>query len=145
MAGAEKLLGRGDMLFYPVGAVKPFRVQGAYISEVEVKKVTDFIKEQGNVDYLESGTFLEAPEEADGEEADALFAEAIDLVVRTGQASISLLQRRFRIGYTRAARLIDDLERRGVVGPFEGSKPREVLVTQEQAEQICDEFNNRRE
>jgi DNA segregation ATPase FtsK/SpoIIIE, S-DNA-T family len=145
MAGAEKLLGRGDMLFYPVGAVKPFRVQGAYISEVEVKKITDFIKEQGNVDYLESGTFLEAPEEADGEEADALFAEAIDLVVRTGQASISLLQRRFRIGYTRAARLIDDLERRGVVGPFEGSKPREVLVTQEQADQICEEFNNRRE
>jgi DNA segregation ATPase FtsK/SpoIIIE, S-DNA-T family len=145
MAGAEKLLGRGDMLFYPVGAVKPFRVQGAYISEVEVKKITDFIKEQGNVDYHESGTFLEVPEEADGEEADALFAEAIDLVVRTGQASISLLQRRFRIGYTRAARLIDDLERRGVVGPFEGSKPREVLVTQEQAEQICEEFNNRSE
>ncbi len=145
MAGAEKLLGRGDMLFYPVGAVKPFRVQGAYISEVEVKKITDFIKEQGNVDYLESGTFLEAPEETEGEEADALFAEAIDLVVRTGQASISLLQRRFRIGYTRAARLIDDLERRGIVGPFEGSKPREVLVTQEQAEQICDEFNKRRE
>jgi DNA segregation ATPase FtsK/SpoIIIE, S-DNA-T family len=145
MAGAEKLLGRGDMLFYPVGAVKPFRVQGAYISEVEVKKITDFIKEQGNVDYLESGTFLEAPEEKEGEEADALFAEAIDLVVRTGQASISLLQRRFRIGYTRAARLIDDLERRGIVGPFEGSKPREVLVTQEQAEQICADFNNRRE
>ncbi len=144
MAGAEKLLGRGDMLFYPVGAVKPFRVQGAYISEVEVKKVTDFIKEQGNVDYLESGTFLETQEETEGDEADALFAEAIDLVVRTGQASISLLQRRFRIGYTRAARLIDDLERRGVVGPFEGSKPREVLVTQEQAEQICDEFNKRR-
>ena len=145
MAGAEKLLGRGDMLFYPVGAVKPFRVQGAYISEVEVKKITDFIKEQGNVDYLESGTFLETPEETEGEEADALFAEAIDLVVRTGQASISLLQRRFRIGYTRAARLIDDLERRGIVGPFEGSKPREVLVTQEQAEQICDEFKNRKE
>jgi S-DNA-T family DNA segregation ATPase FtsK/SpoIIIE len=145
MAGAEKLLGRGDMLFYPVGAVKPFRVQGAYISEAEVKKVTDFIKEQGNVDYQESGTFLETAEEPEGEEADALFAEAIDLVVRTGQASISLLQRRFRIGYTRAARLIDDLERRGVVGPFEGSKPREVLVTQEQAEQICNEFNNRRE
>lgn len=145
MAGAEKLLGRGDMLFYPVGAVKPFRVQGAYISEVEVKKITDFIKEQGNVDYHESGTFLEAPEETEGEEADALFADAIDLVVRTGQASISLLQRRFRIGYTRAARLIDDLERRGVVGPFEGSKPREVLVTQEQAEQICEGFNNRSE
>ncbi|MFU8795243.1 MAG: DNA translocase FtsK, partial [Dethiobacteria bacterium] len=145
MAGAEKLLGRGDMLFYPVGAVKPFRVQGGYISEIEVKKVTDFIKEQGNADYVEGDTFLEKIDEPEAEEADALFAEAVDLVVRTGQASISLLQRRFRIGYTRAARLIDDLERRGVVGQFEGSKPREVLVTQEQAALICEEFEKRKE
>ncbi len=145
MAGAEKLLGRGDMLFYPVGAVKPFRVQGAYVSEVEVKKVTDFIKEQGQTDYQDSSVFLEAAEESEDEEADALFAEAVDLVVRTGQASISLLQRRFRIGYTRAARLIDDLERRGVVGPFEGSKPREVLVTDEQAEVICREFKEQQD
>ncbi len=145
MAGAEKLLGRGDMLFYPVGAVKPFRVQGAYVSEGEVKKVTDFIKEQGRTDYQDSSTFLEAAEENEDEEADALFADAVDLVVRTGQASISLLQRRFRIGYTRAARLIDDLERRGVVGPFEGSKPREVLVTDEQAEAICREFKEQQD
>jgi len=145
MGGAEKLLGRGDMLFYPVGAVKPFRVQGGYISEIEVKKVTDFIKEQGNADYVEGDTFLEKIDEPEAEEADALFAEAVDLVVRTGQASISLLQRRFRIGYTRAARLIDDLERRGVVGQFEGSKPREVLVTQEQAALICEEFEKRKE
>ncbi len=140
MAGAEKLLGRGDMLFYPVGSVKPFRVQGAYISEAEVKKVTDFIKEQGRVEYENGSAFLETPEEKEEEESDALFAEAVDLVVRTGSASISLLQRRFRIGYTRAARLIDDLERRGVVGPFEGSKPREVLITSEQAAQICENY-----
>ena len=141
MAGAEKLLGRGDMLFYPVGAVKPFRVQGAYVSEIEVKRVTDFIKEQGRVEYENGSAFLEASDEVEEEAVDALFAEAVDLVVRTGQASISLLQRRFRIGYTRAARLIDDLERRGVVGPFEGSKPREVLVTAEQATRICEDFN----
>ncbi len=139
MSGAEKLLGRGDMLFYPVGAVKPFRVQGAFISDDEVKKVTDFIKEQGLVEQEENSAFLETPEEKEEEESDALFAEAVDLVVRTGQASISLLQRRFRIGYTRAARLIDDLERKGVVGQFEGSKPREILVTPEQAAKICEE------
>jgi DNA segregation ATPase FtsK/SpoIIIE, S-DNA-T family len=142
MSGAEKLLGRGDMLFYPVGSVKPFRVQGAYVSEVEVKKITDFIKEQGRVEYEKAGTFLETADEPENEETDALFPEAVDLVVRTGSASISLLQRRFRIGYTRAARLIDDLERRAVVGPFEGSKPREVLVTAEQAARICEDFNS---
>lgn len=142
MAGAEKLLGRGDMLFYPVGAVKPFRVQGAYVSEIEVKRVTDFIKTQGRqVEYENGSAFLETPDEVEEEAVDALFAEAADLVVRTGQASISLLQRRFRIGYTRAARLIDDLERRGVVGPFEGSKPREVMVTAEQAARICEDLN----
>ncbi len=140
-AGAEKLLGRGDMLFYPVGAVKPYRVQGAFISENEVKNIADFIKEQGLIEKDDSGIFLEAPEEIEEEETDTLFTEAVDVVVRTGQASISLLQRRFRIGYTRAARLIDDLERRGIVGPFEGSKPREILVTEEQAAQICEEIN----
>ncbi len=142
MAGAEKLLGRGDMLFYPVGAVKPFRVQGAFVSESEVKNIADFIKEQGLVEGENGSAFLETPEEVEEEESDALFAEAVDVVVRTGQASISLLQRRFRIGYTRAARLIDDLERRGIVGQFEGSKPREVLVTQEQAAQICEDNKN---
>ncbi len=143
MAGAEKLLGSGDMLFYPVGAVKPFRVQGAYVSEGEIKRITDFIKAQGRVEYEDSDRFLNIPEETEEEEVDALYAEAVDLVVRTGQASISLLQRRFRIGYTRAARLIDDLEKRGVVGPFEGSKPRDVLITTEQAEHICEEFKGK--
>jgi DNA segregation ATPase FtsK/SpoIIIE, S-DNA-T family len=141
MAGAEKLLGRGDMLFYPVGSVKPFRVQGAYVSEVEVKKVTDFIREQGLVNDEHHRAFFEAEVEEEDQKCDALFAEAVDLVVRTGQASISLLQRRFRIGYTRAARLIDDLERRNIVGPFEGSKPREVLITEEEAAVICGDFN----
>jgi DNA segregation ATPase FtsK/SpoIIIE, S-DNA-T family len=141
MAGAEKLLGRGDMLFYPVGSVKPFRVQGAYVSEVEVKKVTDFIKEQGIVDYGQQQAILEVEaDDVDKDDSDALFPDAVDLVVRTGQASISLLQRRFRIGYTRAARLIDDLERKNIVGPFEGSKPREVLITEEEAIKICSDF-----
>lgn len=144
MSGAEKLLGSGDMLFNPVGAVKPFRVQGAYVSEGEIKRITDFIKAQGQVEYEDDNSFLSLPDDKEEEEAvDTLFAEAVDLVVRTGQASISLLQRRFRIGYTRAARLIDDLEKRGVVGPFEGSKPREVLITEEQSNQLCDEFKRK--
>ena len=140
MAGAEKLLGRGDMLFYPVGAVKPFRVQGAYVSEIEVKRVTDFIREQGIIEDEGAFTFLEQATEDEHETEDKLFPEAVDLVVRTGQASISLLQRRFRIGYTRAARLIDDLERKGIVGPFEGSKPREVLITEDEVSRITEEF-----
>ncbi len=142
MAGAEKLLGRGDMLFHPVGAVKPFRVQGAYISEREVKQITDFIKEQGQAEYDHEFGELEI-EEGDGEELDELFPDAVELVVRTGTASISLLQRRFRIGYTRAARLIDDLERRGVVGQYEGSKPREVIITPEQAMKLYEEFKQK--
>lgn len=143
MAGAEKLLGRGDMLFYPVGAVKPFRVQGAYISEREVKNITDFIKEQGRVEYEDQFNGLDLDEGGGEEELDQLFADAVELVVRTGQASISLLQRRFRIGYTRAARLIDDLERRGVVGQYEGSKPREVTITAEQAVKLYEEFKQK--
>lgn len=140
MAGAEKLLGRGDMLYYPVGTVKPFRVQGAYVSEIEVKKVTDFIREQGILEPEEAFSFLDQVAEEEHETEDKLFPEAVDLVVRTGQASISLLQRRFRIGYTRAARLIDDLERKGIVGPFEGSKPREVLITEDEVSRITEDF-----
>ncbi|HPU00677.1 MAG TPA: DNA translocase FtsK [Bacillota bacterium] len=139
MAGAEKLLGRGDMLFHPVGAVKPIRVQGAYVSEREIKRITDFIREQGPPDYELDLHALEGEEE-ELYEPDELFPDAVELVVRTGQASISLLQRRFRIGYTRAARLMDDLERRGVVGEHEGSKPREVIITPEQAARLYEEF-----
>jgi DNA segregation ATPase FtsK/SpoIIIE, S-DNA-T family len=142
MAGAEKLLGRGDMLYSPVGSVKPSRVQGAYVSEIEVKKVTDFIREQGILEE-EAFLFLDQAAEEEHETEDKLFPEAVDLVVRTGQASISLLQRRFRIGYTRAARLIDDLERKGIVGPFEGSKPREVLITEDEVTRITEEFLNK--
>ncbi len=139
MAGAEKLLGRGDMLFYPVGSVKPIRVQGAYVSEREIKRITDYIKEQGWAEYEVDLDSLETETE-ELFEPDELFPDALELVVRTGQASISLLQRRFRIGYTRAARLIDDLERRGIVGEYEGSKPREVIVTPEQAAKLYEEF-----
>lgn len=141
MGGAEKLLGRGDMLYYPVGAVKPMRLQGAYISELDIRKVTDFLREQGYNGYNYEDIFMDVPDEDQNEDLDSLFKEAVELVVRTGQGSISLLQRRFRIGYTRAARLIDDLERRGIVGKFEGSKPREILVTEEQAARICDEID----
>ncbi|MBX6395315.1 MAG: DNA translocase FtsK, partial [Alicyclobacillaceae bacterium] len=128
MGGAEKLLGRGDMLFFPVGAPKPVRVQGAFVSETEVERVVEAIKNQRQAQYLDDwdvpGTGSE-PEQ----ELDPLFDEAVALVVESGQASVSLLQRRLRIGYTRAARLIDQMEMQGVVGPFEGSKPREVLWT----------------
>src|SRR5690606_28780675 len=102
-----------------------------------------FIKEQGKVEYEDEMAPLEADE--DLEQMDELFPEAMELVVRTGQASISLLQRRFRIGYTRAARLIDDLERRGIVGQYEGSKPREVVITPEQAAKLYEEFKNKLE
>ena len=142
MAGAEKLLGRGDMLFYPIGSVKPTRIQGAYISEREIKRITDFIKDQGKPEYEIDPRDLEV--EADDEfEPDVLFPDAVELVVRMGEASISLLQRRFRIGYTRAARLIDDLERRGVVGEHEGSKPREVVITADQAVKLYEEFKQK--
>jgi len=142
MAGAEKLLGRGDMLFYPIGSVKPTRIQGAYVSEREIKRITDYIKEQGKPSYEIDPRDLEV--EADEEfEPDVLFPDAVELVVRMGEASISLLQRRFRIGYTRAARLIDDLERRGVVGEHEGSKPREVVIAADQAAVLCEEFKQK--
>ncbi len=143
MAGAEKLLGRGDMLFFPVGMVKPIRVQGAYISEREINSIAAFARTQGEARYEEHLVPAETEEEFD--EVDELFPDAVELVVRTGQASISLLQRRFRIGYTRAARLIDDLERRGVVGQFEGSKPREVVITPEQAARMYEDFKQKLE
>lgn len=128
MGGAEKLLGRGDMLFMPVGAPKPLRVQGAFVSEAEVERVVAAIKSQQTARYREDWDLPEEAEEGD-RELDPLFGEAVALVVESGQASVSLLQRRLRIGYTRAARLIDQMEQQGVVGPFEGSKPREVLWT----------------
>ncbi|WP_367307479.1 FtsK/SpoIIIE family DNA translocase [Alicyclobacillus acidocaldarius] len=134
MGGAEKLLGRGDMLYYPVGAAKPTRVQGAYVSEREIERLVEYVKSQQHAVYtMDLSTAMEEePEDEDGPELDSLFMDAVDLVVEMGQASVSLLQRRFRIGYSRAARIIDQMEQSGIVGPYEGSKPREVLITKEQ-------------
>ncbi|MGL4522009.1 MAG: DNA translocase FtsK, partial [Bacilli bacterium] len=125
----EKLLGRGDMLYLPVGEAKPVRIQGAFLSDDEVEQVVQHCISPQQAQYNEE--LMSADEEAtgaDSEPLDPLYYDAADLVCEMGQASVSMLQRRFRIGYARAARLIDDLELRGVVGPYEGSKPREVLL-----------------
>lgn len=130
MGGAEKLLGRGDMLFMPVGASKPVRVQGAFLSDEEVEEVVDFVIAQQKAQYQEEMIPTDAPEQVD-DFADELYDEAVQLVAEMQTASVSMLQRRFRIGYNRAARLIDAMEERGVVGPYEGSKPRSVLISQQ--------------
>jgi DNA segregation ATPase FtsK/SpoIIIE, S-DNA-T family len=127
MGGAEKLLGRGDMLFLPVGASKPVRVQGAFLSDEEVEEVVNYVIGQQKAQYQEEMIPEDIPENT-SEVEDDLYGEAVDLVVEMQTASVSMLQRRFRIGYSRAARLIDEMELRGVVGPYEGSKPRNVLV-----------------
>lgn len=133
MAGAEKLLGRGDMLFLPVGASKPIRVQGAFLSDQEVEAVVHFVRTQGQAEYKEDMVpQVEEQEDTADEFADELYDQAVQIVVEAKQASVSLLQRRMRVGYTRAARLIDAMEAKGIVGPYEGSKPREVLVSPEQ-------------
>lgn len=133
MPGAEKLLGRGDMLFLPMGASKPIRVQGAFMSDQEVETIVQYVSSQGEAQYDESivpevdDTITE-----DQEPQDELYEQAVQIILEAKQASVSLLQRRMRVGYTRAARLIDSMEARGVIGPYEGSKPREVLVSLEQ-------------
>jgi len=129
--GADKLLGNGDMLFQPSDASKPRRIQGVYVSDKEIKAVTDFLKQQDNPMYIaeliaETKDSKQAEIESAG---DPLLQEAVELVVRTGKASASYLQRRFRIGYARAARLLDLLEMKGIVGPGEGAKPREILMS----------------
>lgn len=135
MAGAEKLLGKGDMLFYPVGAAKPIRVQGAYISDEEVEKLVTYVKKQKQPSYEKNlSDFKEVEVTNDEEEVDELFQEALSLVIDSGQASISMLQRRLHIGYARAARLIDQMEEKGFIGGFEGTKPREILISKEQFE-----------
>lgn len=136
MGGAEKLLGRGDMLFMPVGSSKPTRVQGAFMSDEEVEAIVSYCRGQGDAQYVEDLV----PEIDDtvnniDEQLDELYDQAVQIVVEGKQASVSLLQRRMRVGYTRAARLIDSLEAHGIVGPYEGSKPREVLITVEQYQQ----------
>jgi DNA segregation ATPase FtsK/SpoIIIE, S-DNA-T family len=127
MGGAEKLLGRGDMLFLAAGASKPVRVQGAFLSDQEVEKVVDFAIAQQKAQYQEEMIPTEVEEVSRDEETDDLYDEAVQLVTDMQTASVSLLQRRFRIGYSRAARIIDQMEMRGVVGGYEGSKPRQVL------------------
>ncbi len=142
-AGAEKLLGRGDMLFSPVGTNKPKRVQGCFVSNEEISSVVNFIKGDRTADYdddimfeIERQAAVEKKQKTglaeDGPSDDPMIKEAIKVVVENGLASTSLLQRKLKLGYARAARIIDEMEERGVVGPYEGSKPRKVLITQEQ-------------
>jgi S-DNA-T family DNA segregation ATPase FtsK/SpoIIIE len=142
--GAESLLGQGDMLFKPLGTSRLQRVQGAYVTEEEVAMIVEQTKAQREQEVDES--FLEAPQvfadDADSDEGefdpdeDALLDKAIEVVVTAQTASVSLLQRRLRVGYTRAGRLIDMLERRGIISPYEGSKPRRVLVTEHDLERV---------
>ena len=136
--GAEKLLGKGDMLFLPMGESSPTRIQGAYISEDEIQKVVDFVCEQQKAQYDNSWTEMknEAGTHDDGYESeeeyeDPLYNEIVDYVIQAGKVSASLIQRKYRLGYNRAARIIDLLEERGIIGPQNGSKPREVLVKRE--------------
>ncbi|NEU29314.1 DNA translocase FtsK [bacterium LRH843] len=125
--GAEKLLGRGDMLYLPVGASKPTRIQGAFLSDEEVEDIVNFVISQQKAQYQAEMMPTEEKQVTEKVE-DALYDDAVELVTEMNTASVSMLQRRFRIGYSRAARLIDEMELRGIVGPYEGSKPREVLV-----------------
>ena len=145
MAGAEKLLGKGDMLFYPSGAPKPVRIQGAFISDKEVEKVVDFIKNNGEATYNDeiikqienaNSTDKELDESDENDNTDELLMDAIDVVVETGQASTSFIQRRFKVGYARAGRIIDQMEERGIISGFQGSKPREVLISKERWEEL---------
>ncbi|MCR8630750.1 FtsK/SpoIIIE family DNA translocase [Paenibacillus radicis (ex Xue et al. 2023)] len=133
MVGAEKLLGRGDMLYLPMGASKPVRVQGAFLSDNEVETVVNFVRTQGQANYVEDMVpQIEEQPEVQEQVEDELYDQAVQIILEAKQASVSLLQRRMRVGYTRAARLIDSMEAKGIVGPYEGSKPREVLVSLEQ-------------
>ena len=143
--GAEKLLGKGDMLFFPSGAPKPSRVQGAFVSDDEVEKIVDFIKSNGTANYsediletIENGnkTDKELAQEKDDDDTDPLLMEAIQTVVETRQASTSFIQRRFKVGYARAGRIIDQMEERGVISGYQGSKPREVLMSLEKLNEL---------
>ncbi len=144
--GAEKLLGKGDMLFFPSGAPKPSRVQGAFVSDDEVEKIVDFLKSNGEATYSEdiiesienSGKTEKelAQEQAKDDDTDSLLEEAIETVVETGQASTSFIQRRFKVGYARAGRIIDQMEERGIISGYQGSKPRQVLMTLERLNEL---------
>lgn len=146
MGGAEKLVGKGDMLFNPLGMGKPIRVQGTFVSDKEVHDVIEHVKSQVEeaeyaedvIDTIENGNGLNI---GGGDDADELLPDAIDCVVTAGQASVSMLQRRFRIGYNRAARIVDMMEARGIVGPQDGSRPRQVLLSEEELEKMKEEAN----
>ena len=147
--GAEKLLGNGDMLYCPVGLSKPVRVQGSYVSDDEIERVIDFVTAQGEVKYddavmqeieikaaqdgkKKSGVAVDTDNMGSGGDyEDEMFPKAVEVVVETGMASTTLLQRKLKLGYARAARIIDELSEKGIIGPFEGSKPRKVLITKE--------------
>ena len=150
--GAEKLVGKGDMLYAPLGQGKPTRVQGCFIAPEEIERVVEFVKQSGEARYdsevmakieeslqeKEKGGKSAAAAGADAaeEEGDELLPAAVEVVLETGQASVSMLQRRLKLGYSRAARLVDQMEERGIVGPFEGSKPRQLLITREQWQEM---------
>lgn len=146
MAGAEKLLGKGDMLFYPIGASKPIRVQGSFISDSEVENVVGFIKSKANVKYNED--IIEQIENAnksdkekdeekdDDDDTDEYLNDAIECVIEIGQASTSFIQRKFKVGYARAGRIIDQMEARGIISGYEGSKPRKVLMSKERWQEL---------
>ena len=147
--GAEKLLGNGDMLYCPVGLSKPVRVQGSYVSDDEIERVIDFVTSQGEVKYddavmqeielkaAQDGKKKASAVDTDnvgsgGDYDDEMFPKAVEVVVEAGMASTTLLQRKLKLGYARAARIVDELSEKGIIGPFEGSKPRKVLITKEQ-------------
>ena len=148
--GAEKLVGKGDMLYAPIGCGKPKRVQGCFVSDPEVEAVTNYVKANFITEYDQEvmqeidrkaeqtgnskSTASEVEPTADEEYADEMLPAAVDVILETKQASVSMLQRRLKLGYARAARIVDEMEEKGIVGPFQGSKPREILITQEQWE-----------
>jgi S-DNA-T family DNA segregation ATPase FtsK/SpoIIIE len=147
--GAEKLVGKGDMLFAPIGTGKPQRVQGCFVTDSEVEAVAGYVKEHYIADYdqtvldeiekkaVQTGNGSKKPAaepEPNDEElgGDEMLPAAVDVILETGQASVSMLQRRLKLGYARAARIVDEMEEKGIVGPFQGSKPRAILLTKEQ-------------
>ena len=148
--GAEKLVGKGDMLYAPLGQGKPKRLQGCFITEEEVQRVVDFVSRDATANYdssviaqieenakqggKQSGSSAAADSQEGDGQYDELLIQAVDVIMETGQASVSMLQRRLKVGYARAARIVDEMEEKGIVGPFSGSKPRELLITKEQWE-----------
>jgi len=146
--GAEKLVGKGDMLYAPIGSGKPLRVQGCFVTDSEVEAVAGYVKENYNAEYnqqvleeieksaQQTGKKAASVAEIDANEeeleGDEMLPAAVDVILETGQASVSMLQRRLKLGYARAARIVDEMEEKGIVGPFQGSKPRAILITKEQ-------------